>query len=214
MQLFRVADLHEMRVYVPVPQSQSAAIPIGASASLTVSQYPDQTFAAKVATTANAVNEQSRTVLFELLAPNPRGQLLPGTYAQVHFKLAPEPGRLDIPASAVIFQEDGTELALLRPDGTVTLQRVVLGRNDGTSVEVVSGLAAQDAVIDSPPDSLVTGDRVNVAARRGGQDRVAVEYAAIAVKPFRLTLAAGLLVAGVRSGAGVPCARGGDTGCL
>ena len=174
-ELFRVADLHEMRIYVAVPQADSAELVQGTAAELTMPQYPGRAFPAKLETTANAVNEQSRTVLFELLAPNPDGELLPGTFAEVHFKLPPTPGHLEIPNSAVIFQESGTELALLGANDKVVLKPVELGRNSGTTVEVLSGLSADDKVIDSPPDSLSAGDTVRPLMASGEPKQVAQE---------------------------------------
>jgi RND family efflux transporter MFP subunit len=166
--LFNVSDMRRMRVYVQVPQAYAAELHAGLAASLALPQYPGVTFPARLATTANAINEQSRTVLVELLADNPQGRLWPGTFAQVTFELPPT-ATLSVPTSAVIFQEHGTQLALVDETGHVRLQNVTLGRDLGTRVEVLRGLGAGDRVIDSPPDALDNGDRVRVIDQAGAK---------------------------------------------
>jgi RND family efflux transporter MFP subunit len=161
-QLFRIADVHEMRVFVQVPQEVSAEIHNGLTADLDLPQYPNRTFKATVATTSEAINEAARTLLVELHADNTDNLLQPGTYAEVHFDLASNPDTVRVPTSALVFREKGMQVAILGKDSRVELRAVKLGRNLGTDVEVVSGLTPQDRVIDSPPDSLSTGDRVRV----------------------------------------------------
>lgn len=161
-QLFKVADVHEMRVFVQVPQEISAGIHEGLNAELYLPQYPQRTFHAVVATTAGAINPSARTLLVELHAPNPDGMLQPGTYAQVHFDLPANPSTVTIPTSALIFREQGLQVAVVGPHGHAQLRPVTLGRNLGTEVEVLDGLTPQDRVINSPPDSLADGDAVSV----------------------------------------------------
>ncbi len=163
VELFKVADIHAMRVYVPVPQSESASPQAGLQASLALPQYPGRNFPAVLQTTSSAVNEMSRTVLFEFSAPNPDGLLLPGTFAQVHFQVRPPKDRLEIPSSAVIFQDQGTQVAVVDDAGKVTLKSVELGLDLGTMVEVVYGVVAADRIVDKPSDSLSTGDVVRVS---------------------------------------------------
>lgn len=162
-QLFRVADVHEMRVFVQVPQETSAGMHAGLTAEMVLPQYPDKTFKAIVSTTSEAINKTSRTLLVELHADNTDGLLQPGTFAQVRFNLADSPGVLRIPTSALIFREDGAQLAILGPGNMVELRAVKLGRNLGTEFEVLKGLALSDTVINSPPDSLSQGEVVRVA---------------------------------------------------
>jgi RND family efflux transporter MFP subunit len=162
-QLFRVADVHEMRVFVQVPQEMSAGMRAGLTAELSLPQYPDKTFKALVSTTSEAINKTSRTLLVELHADNSDNLLQPGTFAQVRFNLADSPGTLRIPTSALIFREDGAQLAILGPDNRVEMRAVKLGRNLGTEFEVLSGLASSDTVVNSPPDSLSQGEVVRVA---------------------------------------------------
>jgi RND family efflux transporter MFP subunit len=161
--LFKVADVHEMRVFVQVPQEMSSGMRAGLTADMTLPQYPDKTFKANVATTAEAINKTSRTLLVELHAKNTDNLLQPGTFAQVRFNLADNPDTLRIPTSALIFRENGAQLALLGPDNKVELKSITLGRNLGTEFEVVKGLATSDTVINSPPDSLSQGEVVRVA---------------------------------------------------
>ena len=162
-ELFRVADIHQMRIYVQVPQQLSAGIRSGLTADLTLPQYPDKTFKSTIATTSSAINVNARTLLVELHADNPDGMLQPGAYAQVKFNLSADPSAVvRIPTSALMFREDGLQVAVLGPGDKVELQRVTLGPILGTEVEVVKGLSASDRVINSPPDSLAAGDVVRV----------------------------------------------------
>jgi RND family efflux transporter MFP subunit len=174
-ELFVVADLHRMRIYARVPQVDSALITHGMKASLKLPQYPDRTFSAEVVTTANAIDPQSRTVLVELQADNPKGELWPGTFAQVTFQLPGNPDVLLVPAGALIFQEHGAQVATVDADDHVHLRAVKIGQDEGTNLEVLGGLTPQDRVIDSPPDTLSEGETVRIAAQdaRPGQAETA-----------------------------------------
>jgi RND family efflux transporter MFP subunit len=165
-ELFRVADVHEMRVYVQVPQQLSAGIQAGLAAELHLPQYPDKTFKATVATTSSAINTNSRALLVELHADNPNGQLQPGAYAKVDFELPGDPSVVRVPTSALIFREHGMEVAIVGPGDKVDIKPLTLGRNLGTLVEVVKGLTPSDRVVNSPPDSLAVGDHVSVAGEQ------------------------------------------------
>ncbi len=164
-ELFRVADIHQMRVYVQVPQQLSAGIKAGLTAELQLPQYPNKIFKATVATTSSAINTKARALLVELHADNPDGELQPGAYAQVNFELPSDPNIVRIPTSALIFRERGMEIAKVGPDSKIELKPITLGRNLGTEVEVLGGLAPSDQVVNSPPDSLSTGEM----ARSAGQ---------------------------------------------
>lgn len=160
--LFKVADVHEMRVFVQVPQAMSAGIAPGMTAELSLPQYPERTFKAQVATTAGAIDPVSRALMVELYADNPDAVLQPGTYAQVHFDLRPNPNVLTIPATALVFQQAGMQVAVVGPANHAELKSVTLGRNFGSNVEILRGLSPSDRVINSPPDSLTQGERVSV----------------------------------------------------
>ena len=167
-ELFRVADIHMMRIYVQVPQQLSAGIKAGLNAELQLPQYPNKTFKAVVATTSSAINTNARTLLVELHADNPDGELQPGAYAQVAFELPSDPNIVRVPTSALVFREHGMEVATIGADDTITLRSIKLGRNLGTEVEVVQGLTLSDRLVNSPPDSLTTGDKVRVAGAPRG----------------------------------------------
>jgi RND family efflux transporter MFP subunit len=166
-ELFRVADIHEMRIYVQVPQQLSADIHHGLTADLHLPQYPNKTFKATVATTSNAINTSARTLLVELHADNPDGLLQPGAYAEVNFELPSDPDVVHIPTSAMLFRENGLEVATIGPGDRIELKSITLGRNLGTEVEVVKGLSPSDRVVNGPPDSLAAGDLVHIAGQSG-----------------------------------------------
>jgi multidrug efflux system membrane fusion protein len=161
--LFSVADIHEMRIYVRVPQYYSAELVPGMDAELHLPQYPNEVFPAKLVTTSNQIAKESRTLLIELHADNKDGKLAPGTYAEVHIKIPGNAAVLRIPTSALIFREHGLEVAVLGADNKVEIKKIRVGRDFGTEIEVTSGLSPTDQVIDNPPDSLAAGEVVRVA---------------------------------------------------
>jgi RND family efflux transporter MFP subunit len=161
--LFKVADVHEMRIFVQVPQRMSAEIRVGQKADLYLPQFPDKSFEATVATTARAINPSARTLLVELHASNPDGVLQPGSYTEVHFSLPPDPNVLSIPTSTLIFRRHGMQVAVIGDDNKIKLKKISIGRNLGSRVEVLSGLLPSDRVVVSPPDSLAGGELVRIA---------------------------------------------------
>jgi RND family efflux transporter MFP subunit len=167
-ELFRVAEIHKMRIYVQVPQQMSAGIQPGMAAELRLPQFPDKTFHATVATTSSSINLSARTLLVELHAENTNDELQPGAYTQVTFELQSNANTVQVPTSALIFRERGMEVAVIGPDDKVALKPVKLGRNLGTEVEILSGLSASDRVINSPPDSLGAGDKVRIVGQQSG----------------------------------------------
>lgn len=162
-ELFTVADVHKLRVYVHVPQNYSARINPRVSATLTVPEYPGESFDAKLVSSAGAVNDQSGTVLVELETGNQGGRLKPGDYAEVNFKLPQSGPQLQIPSSAIIFRDQGTQVATLGVGDHVILKNIHIARDNGATVDVDNGLSPRDLVIDSPPDSLAQGDLVRVS---------------------------------------------------
>jgi RND family efflux transporter MFP subunit len=167
-ELFRVADISKMRIYVQVPQQLSAGITAGLTAELHLPQYPEKTFKAAVATTSSAINPTARTLLVELHADNPDSLLQPGAYAQVDFEVSSNPNVVRVPTSALIFREQGMEVATIGPDDKIELKPVTIGRNLGVEVEILSGLSLNDRVVNSPPDSLGAGDTVRIAGEQSG----------------------------------------------
>jgi RND family efflux transporter MFP subunit len=161
--LFDVADVHEMRIYVDVPQAFSGHVHAGMTAQLKLPQFPDQSFAAKVVTTSDAISQHSRSLLVELRRDNKDGLLQQGAFVEVDFALPPDPNALRIPASALIFRRTGPEVATVGLDKRVKLKPVVVGRDLGTEIEIKSGLSPDDHVIRSPSDSIAEGERVRIA---------------------------------------------------
>jgi RND family efflux transporter MFP subunit len=163
-ELFEVSDLHKVRIYVQVPQAFTAELQPGLQATFEMPQYPGQQFDAKVVTTSNAMELNSRSMLVELQADNADGKLFAGAYCQVHFQLPNNPNEMRVPATALVPADRGAQVAVLGNDGKAVLKPVQLGRDFGDSVEVVAGLSPSDRVIDSPPETLQSGDQVQLAA--------------------------------------------------
>jgi RND family efflux transporter MFP subunit len=161
--LFTVADDSKVRIYVNVPQNYSAQIHPGMTAKFTVPDYPGQSFTAKLMANAQSVNMQSGTVLMQLQADNPDHKLKAGAYAQVSFDLPASTNTIQLPASALIFNENGTSVATVGPNNRVVVKPITITRDMGTSVEIAAGLTRHDKVIDNPPDSLRAGDEVRVS---------------------------------------------------
>jgi multidrug efflux system membrane fusion protein len=161
--LFTVADVRRLRIYVSVPQSESAQIHAGETVSLQVPDFPGRTFQATLVSTAGAIGAQSGALLVEAQLDNADGSLKPGDYAQVTFNLPAASGAMSLPASALMFRHEGMAIAVVGPDGRVTMKPVTVARDLGTRVDIATGLAPGDAVVDNPPDSLVSGERVRVA---------------------------------------------------
>ena len=159
--LFTVADLHQIRIYVSVPQNYSAEIHPGLSATLSLPEYPRRTFSAALNTTANSISEQSNALLVEFLADNADGSLKPGGYAQVSIHLAAPENVVSVPASALIFNRSGLHVATVSADGHVLMKPIKIARDLGTEVEIAAGLAPADRIVDNPPNSLANGELVH-----------------------------------------------------
>jgi RND family efflux transporter MFP subunit len=160
-ELFHVASIDKLRVYVSVPQAYSRETVPGTPAELTLGEFPDRRFPGKVVRTSGAIDATTRTMLTEVDLDNPKGELMPGAYAQVHIKALSSRPALVLPINTLLFRPDGTQVALVQND-KVTLSKIVLGRDFGTEVEVVSGLDANALVIVNPSDSLTAGTPVRV----------------------------------------------------
>jgi len=162
--LFTVSDEKRLRIYVQVPQSYSADIKPGMTATFTVPEYPRRTFTAQLAATADAVTPTTGAQTIQLQIDNSDKALKPGDYAQVHFTLPADHGAIRAPASALMFRDTGMSVAVIGGDGRVVIKPVTIGRDLGATVEIASGLNPSDRIIDNPPDSLRPGDQVQVAA--------------------------------------------------
>jgi RND family efflux transporter MFP subunit len=159
-ELFHMQALNTLRVYTNVPQMYSANLKRGTKIDISFPEHPGQTFQGTLMRTSNAIDPTSRTLLVEIDVDNRKGDLLPGSLAQVHFK-APSVQTFVVPVSAIIFRREGTQVGVLRPDNTAHLASVTIGKDDGRTVQIVSGLKAGDLVIQDPPDSLIDGEKVN-----------------------------------------------------
>jgi RND family efflux transporter MFP subunit len=162
-ELFEVSDLHRVRIYVQVPQAFSADLRPGLKATFEMPQYPGQKFDATLVTTSNAMNVSSRSMLVELQTDNADGKLLANTYCKVEFQIPGDPNMMRVPATALMPVNRGVQVAVLGDDNKAVLKPIQLGRDFGDSVEVTAGLAPQDRVIDSPPETLQSGDAVQPA---------------------------------------------------
>jgi RND family efflux transporter MFP subunit len=161
--LFRVADLHRLRIYVSVPQLYASAIHEGQSAGLVFADHPGKRYEGVVANTSRALDANSRTLQVELQIDNAKGELLPGSYAQVYFNLAGVDDSLRIPVNTVLFRTDGLRVAILDDQHRVHLQQITQGRDFGTEIEVLSGVTANDVLVANPPDSIQDGAVVRLA---------------------------------------------------
>jgi membrane fusion protein, multidrug efflux system len=160
--LFSVADVHELRVFVSVPQQYSSYLKPDLSASLTLPQDPDKHIPTQFLTTADAIKPATRTVITELTLANPNHDLWPGTYVNVHFTFPSDPDLLIVPEQALLFRSEGEQIALVGADDRVHMQNVVLGRNLGTDVEIVSGLKMSDKFVANPSLGLLEGQQVAI----------------------------------------------------
>jgi RND family efflux transporter MFP subunit len=160
-ELFHMAATRTLRVYVAVPEVYSPDARSGGSATLTLDEFPGETFRGTIVRNTNAINQASRTLLVEVDIDNPTGRLLPGAYVFVHLKLPSATHSVTIPADTLIFRKEGLQVALVR-DGKARLISVKLNHDYGNSVEIASGLQPADAVIVDPSDSLVDGTPVRV----------------------------------------------------
>ena len=163
-QLFVVSDIRKLRVYVQVPQSYGPAIRPGSSAALEVPEYPGHDFHAQVVALANAVNASSGTTLVQLMVDNADGKLMPGSFVHVRFPLPSDTAALRIPADTLIFDNNGLRVATVGSDDKITFKTISIQHDYGKTVEIGSGLSANDRVISSPPDGINDGDTVKIAS--------------------------------------------------
>jgi RND family efflux transporter MFP subunit len=161
-ELFRIADIQKLRIYVQVPEAYAAVTKPGLEAQLKFTEQPNRTFVARTVRTSNALDPTLRTLQVELQLDNANRDVLPGAYAEVHFKLAGNAESLRLPANTVLFRSAGLQVATI--DGTthVKLKSIVQGRDFGNTIEVLSGIEADDRVVVNPPDSITDGASVRI----------------------------------------------------
>jgi RND family efflux transporter MFP subunit len=163
-ELFRIATTDVVRVFVNVPQTNSAVASPGTPVDVTLAERPGKRFEGRITRTSSAIDPSTRTMLIEVDLDNASGEILPGAFAQVHVKLLSETPTVTVPASALLFRAEGPRVAVVSAGNRAALMPVTLGRDYGTRIEVTSGLSPDARVIVSPPDSLVDGQAVRVAA--------------------------------------------------
>lgn len=170
-ELFDIAAIGVLRVYVDVPQVDSNLVHRGLAVDLTLPEFANRRFQGTLVHTADAIDPASRTLLVEVDVNNASGQLLPGAYAEAHFKIPANKSVCLLPVTTLIFRSAGLQVATVNSDRKVVLKGIQLGRDFGTVVEVVSGITPDDQVIVNPPDSLVSGETVRpvTPAAVGGQ---------------------------------------------
>jgi RND family efflux transporter MFP subunit len=164
-ELFHLSSNATLRVYVNVPEMYSRAAKPGVNAYLTLSEFPGREFRGTVVRNADAIDLASRTLLVEVDVKNPTGELLPGSYTSVHLKLPSKVKAVTVPSNALLFRSEGLRVAVVRNSKT-ELVPVVLGHDYGDSVEVLSGLKPDDAVIVNPSDSIVSGQQVQTTVNQ------------------------------------------------
>jgi RND family efflux transporter MFP subunit len=162
-ELFDIARVDPLRVYVSVPQAYAPNIKVGMKANVTLQEFPGQKFTGTVVRTAEAIDLATRTLNTEVDVPNPDGKLLPGSFGQVHFATGTSVPRITIPVNAMLFRAQGPQVAVVDKDGNVHLRAINIGRDFGATLEILGGLDVSDQIIINPSDSLEEGQKVNVA---------------------------------------------------
>ena len=177
--LFVISDTSKLRLYVNVPQSYVPSIKIGAKAQISVPEYPGRNFAATVEASAQSVDIGSGTTRMLLIVDNADGELMTGAFANVHLDLSTPDTAINVPASALIFNQNGLRIATVGADDRVVLKAVTIARDLGKEVEIASGLSANDRVMTAPPDGIASGDQVRVAGAPGAPETANAKRAQI-----------------------------------
>jgi multidrug efflux system membrane fusion protein len=170
-ELFDIARVDPLRVYVSVPQAYAPNMKAGMKATVTLQEFPGQKFMGTVARTADAIDPATRTLNTEVDVPNKDGKLLPGSFGQVHFATGTSVPRITIPVNAMLFRAEGPRVAVVDKDNTVHLHPISIGRDFGATLEILGGLEVSDRIIINPSDSLEEGQKVHVAAPNQGAAR-------------------------------------------
>jgi RND family efflux transporter MFP subunit len=164
--LFQVAAINKLRVFISVPQIYSQAAIPGLTADLTFAEFPGRRFQGKLVRTSRSIDPTARTLNVEVDVDNSRGELLPGAYTEVHLKLKQGIPTMTIPVSALLFRQEGLQVAVAKSDNTAELKPVTLGRDFGDFAEITTGLTGRERVISNPPDSIIDGERLNIQTEK------------------------------------------------
>jgi RND family efflux transporter MFP subunit len=165
--LFVVSETSKLRVYVNVPQNYVPSIPVGTKALIAVPEYPGRTFPATVEASAQSVDIASNTTRMQLVVDNSRNELMTGSFTNVTFDLPHPEVAINVPASALIFDQNGLHVAIVGSDGRIVLREVTIARDLGNEVELGSGITADDRVVINPPDGIASGEKVRIAGQPG-----------------------------------------------
>ena len=161
-ELFDLAQFDPLRVYVSVPQTDAALVHRGMRAYVELRETPGEKFYGQVVRTADAIDPATRTMLTEVDVPNHNGRLMPGAYALLHFAVPIQATRITVPVNALLFRPEGPSVAVVGADQKVHMKTIVLGRDFGNAVEVLSGLSGSEKIVVNPADSLEDGQQVRV----------------------------------------------------
>jgi len=162
-ELFHIAAVNRLRVYVNVPQVYSPHIKSGLRAELTLAEFPGRHFDGIIVRDAGAIDTATRTLLTEIDVNNPSGELKPGGYVEVHFNLPSAVTTFSLPVNTIIFKSAGMQVATVKDGKTINLVSITPGRDFGTEMEILAGLKGDESVVINPPDSLTNGEPVRVA---------------------------------------------------
>ena len=165
--MFIVSETSKLRVYVNVPQNYVPNVPVGTKARISVPEYPGRTFPATIEKSAQAVDIASNATRIQLVVDNSQGELMTGDFTNVNFELPHPEVAVNVPASALIFNQSGLHVATVGNDGRIVLKKVTIARDLGNEVEIGSGIVADDRVVINPPDGIATGDKVRIAGAPG-----------------------------------------------
>jgi len=169
--LFELAKVDPLRVFANVPQAYSQAIKLGMPAYVTLQEFPGQKFTGTVTRTAEAIDPATRTLVTEVDVPNSEGRLLPGSYGELHFKPAVNVAKLTVPVNTMLFRREGPRLAVVGPDDKVQLRPIVIGRDYGSTLEILGGISVEDRIIINPADSIMEGQAVRVSNEPSGGNK-------------------------------------------
>jgi membrane fusion protein, multidrug efflux system len=168
-ELFDIARIDPLRVYTSVPQAYAPFIKVGGQTTVTLQEFPGQKFLGKIARTAESIDPNTRTLLTEVDVSNKDGRLLPGSFGEVHFAVGSNVNKVTVPVNAMLFRAEGPRLAVVDGNHKVQLRPINIGRDYGTSLEILGGVSTEDSIVINPPDSLQEGQEVNVASVQPGQ---------------------------------------------
>jgi multidrug efflux system membrane fusion protein len=170
-ELFDIARVDPLRVFTSVPQAYAPNIRVGEQSVITLQEFPGQKFIGKVARTSQAIDPTTRTLLTEVDVPNKDGRLLPGSFGEVHFAVGTNVNKVTVPVNAMLFRSEGPQVAVIGSDNKVQLRPISIGRDYGTTLEILGGVSSTDRVVVNPPDSLEEGQQVNVAQPAENQQK-------------------------------------------